>query len=174
LEIQKVDQLSPLLVLNILSANNNIPFNYVKKYFLNKLDNDAQNIIDNKKTMQENMEHVKKAREKYKTLKTKAQVFQRRDCISCKKKLDLPSIHFLCGHSFHEQCAEKDQDNRYECSYCYNDDNPDPRRILDQIQQYDNREYEHKTFFEQLQGTEDKFHIIGKHFGMQLFKLKKP
>jgi len=45
----------------------------------------------------------------------------------------------------------------YECSLCYNEDNPDPRRILDQIQQYDNREHDPNQFSEQLQSANDKF-----------------
>ena len=27
---------------------------------------------------------------------------QQRKCQSCKQQLDLPSVHFLCGHSYHK------------------------------------------------------------------------
>jgi len=60
-----------LLILNILSKNNSIPFGIVKNFFLEKLEDDAEQIKRDKKTMQQNMEHVKKARVEYKTLKTK-------------------------------------------------------------------------------------------------------
>jgi hypothetical protein len=46
--IEKVDQLSPLLVLSLLSRDNSIPFGYVKKYFMNKLSNDAKQIKEDK------------------------------------------------------------------------------------------------------------------------------
>lgn len=27
---------------------------------------------------------------------------QQRKCQGCKQQLDLPSVHFLCGHSYHK------------------------------------------------------------------------
>lgn len=35
-------------------------------------------------------------------LKTQARVFQNNRCSACQAPLDLPAVHFLCMHSFHQ------------------------------------------------------------------------
>ena len=73
--ITEVDTLSPLLVLNILAKNGEIPFEFVAEYFYNKLEDKAETINRNKEIMMENMVSIKKAKDEYKELKTKAKVF---------------------------------------------------------------------------------------------------
>ena len=46
-------------------------------------------------------------------------------CEICPNQLDLPSVHFLCGHSFHQHCFDSYADNDQECLTCL----PEIRRI---------------------------------------------
>ena len=48
-------------------------------------------------------------------LRTSAKIFQHQKCSSCKGNLELPSVHFLCMHSFHERCLGE---NEKECPEC--------------------------------------------------------
>ena len=50
------------------------------------------------------------------------QVFQLSKCSACHTPLDLPSVHFLCMHSFHRGCLA---DADAECPVCA----PQRRRI---------------------------------------------
>lgn len=48
-------------------------------------------------------------------LKTQPQKFQPGKCDSCNCKLSLPSVHFMCKHSFHEHCLS---DTQRQCQVC--------------------------------------------------------
>lgn len=52
------------------------------------------------------MEQIEDAQRKHKKLKTQAQTFQETKCGTCGSQLSNPSVHFMCGHSFHENCLE--------------------------------------------------------------------
>jgi hypothetical protein len=44
-------------------------------------------------------------RSELRDLSTKATIFKDVDCHRCRAPLSLPSLHFLCMHSFHAHCA---------------------------------------------------------------------
>ncbi|CAG2063255.1 unnamed protein product, partial [Timema podura] len=44
-----------------------------------------------------------KIRDKIKDIQTSAIIFQGSRCSACNHQLELPSIHFLCQHSYHQQ-----------------------------------------------------------------------
>lgn len=51
-------------------------------------------------------------------LRTQAKTFAQKECTLCNKKLALPSIHFMCGHTFHDYCVESNGDHRRQCPKC--------------------------------------------------------
>lgn len=57
-------------------------------------------------------------------LKTQARVFQNNRCSACQAPLDLPAVHFLCMHSFHQRCLG---DNERECVKCA----PENRTVME-------------------------------------------
>lgn len=48
-------------------------------------------------------------------LRSAARIFQNTKCTACTSALDLPAIHFLCMHSFHQRCLGE---NEKECPVC--------------------------------------------------------
>ena len=46
-------------------------------------------------------------REEIKKLKTEPVIFQTNKCTQCVKKLNLPAVHLLCKHSWHQQVCVK-------------------------------------------------------------------
>lgn len=44
-------------------------------------------------------------------------VFQARRCSACGGNLDLPTVHFMCKHSFHQRCLNQVDDD-VECPVC--------------------------------------------------------
>lgn len=103
-EISELQNLSPLLILNILAKNRNVNFQLVKQYFIDKIGKDRKQIEEDQKVVKEKMKKAADTRTEYKKLKTQAKVFQATKCASCENPLTLPSFHFLCGHSYHENC----------------------------------------------------------------------
>lgn len=57
-------------------------------------------------------------------LQTQARVFQNNRCSACQAPLDLPAVHFLCMHSFHQRCLG---DNERECVKCA----PENRTVME-------------------------------------------
>ena len=56
-------------------------------------------------------------------------LFQETKCVACNHPLELPTVHFLCRHSFHEHCFhfQSFSDKEDECPACL----PDNKKILD-------------------------------------------
>jgi hypothetical protein len=60
------------------------------------------------------MRTAEERRVEFKKLKTTAKAFLSNNCVSCNSGLYFPSIHLMCGHSFHEHCLGNDR----ECIRC--------------------------------------------------------
>jgi vacuolar protein sorting-associated protein 11 len=131
---KKDEILSPLLVLEILQSKPNLKFKVIKKYLLNRLEVQDRIIKKNNKQVEENMSKIKGMRSQIQDLKTKAKNFNAKKCDCCQQPLSLPTIHFMCGHTFHDQCISEDTGRRY-CNTCY----VDFKDIIDKKEQYDNQ-----------------------------------
>ena len=108
--------LSPLLVLEIVQAKKNLKFKVLRKYLLERLKQQDEVIKKSKRKVDENMEHIQKMQNEIVEIKTQARLFSTKDCVQCAGKLELPSIHFMCGHSFHDTCV--DSEGIRKCPKC--------------------------------------------------------
>ena len=75
-------------------------------------------IRKSKKKVEENVEAIGKMQAEMVELRTSAKTFGQKECTLCKKKLSLPTIHFMCGHTFHDYCVESE--GRRRCPKCQN------------------------------------------------------
>ena len=82
--------------------------------------------------MEENLKKIKEMRSEINDLKTSAKNFNPKKCDSCSSALSLPTIHFMCGHTFHDQCIESDNGRRF-CGSCVSNF----KDIMDKKEQYD-------------------------------------
>lgn len=57
-------------------------------------------------------ERIDAMREDIRIMKTQAKNFDQKNCDQCGKELGLPSVHFICGHSFCEFCVDGDSIKR--------------------------------------------------------------
>lgn len=99
---KKEEILSPLLVLEILKSRPNLKYKVIKQYLLNRLEIQDGLIVKNTAQVNENMEKIKKMRNEIHDLKTQAKNFNPKKCDSCQNALQTPTIHFMCGHTFHD------------------------------------------------------------------------
>ena len=111
--IKTIENLSPMLILKILRGNKNIKTKHFKHYFIDKLTQNRDQIEEYRETIRENEADSADYKKKYKKLKTQAMTFQETICPVCKGPLRNPTIHFMCGHSYHENCLES-----LDCHFC--------------------------------------------------------
>ena len=105
-KIVNIENLSHILVLKILMGNDKIQASHIKKYFIQKIKNQQDEIKQELEIINENVQQIKDVQSKYMRLKTHAQNFQEGRCGTCRTKLSYPTVHFMCGHSFHDNCLE--------------------------------------------------------------------
>jgi hypothetical protein len=110
------------------------------------------------------MKRIDEMRTEIRELKTQAKNFNPKKCDSCSSPLSLPTIHFMCGHTFHDQCIDSDSGKRY-CSMCYNDF----KDIIEKKEQYDNQAKDPQQFYRDLNSNAKKFHVVAQYFGRGLF-----
>lgn len=115
-----------------------------------------------------NREKAREEKAEYKKLKTTAKVFQSTRCSNCESQLTLPTVHFMCGHSYHDHCcfsSEKNEKDK-ECLKCQYEN----KRIFETKEQFDNKASDTKAFNEKLAESTNKFDVIADWLGKGLFK----
>lgn len=75
-----------------------------------------------------------------------AKIFQKTKCSMCNSPLELPSVHFLCGHSFHQHCLESFAESEAECPTC----TPENRKVMDMLRAQDQKRDLHDHFHRQV------------------------
>jgi len=93
-------------------------------------------------------------------LGSKPSVFQSQRCLACGLQLELPTVHFLCKHSFHQRCLNNVDDNP-ECPTC-SASNQTIRTLRKAQDEYADR---HEYFNSQLQESRDKLGTVSEFFG---------
>jgi hypothetical protein len=98
----------------------------------------------------------------------RAKVFQVMKCSQCKRGLTLPAIHFLCQHSYHQNCVDDEYEN--ECPICAREN----RTVLDIIQRQEHSNNLHEVFHGQLTRAVDGFSVVADYFGKDVFGKNQP
>ena len=94
-------------------------------------------------------------------LGNKPTVFQTRRCDACGRSLDLPTVHFLCKHSFHQNCLNETNGVEAECPRCAAANN----NIRSFRKAQEDSADKHDMFQDALQRSRDKFGTISEFFG---------
>jgi vacuolar protein sorting-associated protein 11 len=93
-------------------------------------------------------------------LNTKPVVFQGRRCMSCGGSLDLPTIHFLCKHSFHQRCLNAINED-VKCPVCA----PQHQTIKTIRKRQVETAERHDLFQSELRRSKDRFGFVSEFFG---------
>ena len=112
-----------------------------------------------------------KIREKLEKLSSSVTIFQSTKCSACGHTLDLPTVHFLCGHGYHQHCFQSYSDSDSSCPACA----PENKKILDMLKSQEIVKTQHDQFHAQLEKAEgDGFGIVAEYLGRGLFDQTKP
>ncbi|KAJ3424482.1 vacuolar protein sorting-associated protein 11 [Anaeramoeba flamelloides] len=163
--VKETNNLPPLLVLNILSKTEYVNLSTVRDYLIDTLETGSSFIEKEEKLVEEMQKKTKNTRKKLKKLKRRAKVFQLSKCSVCGNSLELPSVHFLCGHSVHASCIGNDDECPLCCELIHSSLEKKIGLQLDKEQQ--------DSFFHHLETSEDGFTKIAEYFGRGLFSTLK-
>ncbi|KAL0478316.1 hypothetical protein AKO1_008574 [Acrasis kona] len=172
--IKDKDVLPPLLVVQILSQNKKIELKTIKDYLSKKLSKEQVKIREQNTTISELQKETTKLKSDINELRTSAKIFQLTQCSFCNKQLDLPAVHFMCMHSYHQRCLEYE-----ECFKCakknkeYLQDMRSKQRNKVSAQPGEDQsitdEEKRDSFFKLLDNAKQGFETVAKQFGTGLF-----
>ncbi|KAJ3433704.1 vacuolar protein sorting-associated protein 11 [Anaeramoeba flamelloides] len=157
-EIKKENLLSPLMVIQILSQNESITLETIQDYLSSLLDNELNSIEENETNIKKYVEDSEHLKSELLLKKSKAKIFQSSRCSYCNNPLELPSIHFLCGHSIHYRCL---LDNDVTCPICHMESS----QISDRVNSIKEKIGKHNEYFRLLRESNDGFSVVADHFG---------
>ncbi|KAI9491576.1 hypothetical protein BDB00DRAFT_766754 [Zychaea mexicana] len=101
--IDSQDLLPPIQVVQALSQSNVATIGLIKRYIGKKIEHEREELKQNEELITSYREETEKRRNEIEELQTSARIFQVQKCSGCDGMLDLPAIHFLCRHSYHQR-----------------------------------------------------------------------
>ncbi|EME41059.1 hypothetical protein DOTSEDRAFT_74557 [Dothistroma septosporum NZE10] len=175
--LQKIDDdglMAPLQVIQTLSTNAVATMGLVKKYLSTTVQRERSEIASNRKLISSYRADTVQKQTEISELSTKPVEFRTTRCSNCGSPLDLPTVHFLCKHSYHQRClnipeGQDVDDAELECPTCA----PQNRIVRQTKQAQEESASRHELFTESLKGTErDRFGVIGEWFGRGVMSAK--
>ncbi|KDR21303.1 Vacuolar protein sorting-associated protein 11-like protein [Zootermopsis nevadensis] len=163
--IEKERLLSPLLVVDALSNSSTATLGEVRGYLISVLQSESELTEQEQQLIDKYRMETERIRSQINAIQTRTVIFQGSRCNACNHQLELPSIHFLCQHSFHQHCFQSYAENENECPACL----PNNKKILDIIKSQEQSRELHETFHSQLERAEDGFSLVADYFGRGVF-----
>ncbi|XP_071483682.1 vacuolar protein sorting-associated protein 11 homolog [Diadema antillarum] len=164
-QIDRRNLLPPLLVIQTLAHNSTATLSVIKDYIVRRLQQENDQIAEDERLIKQYREETRKMKSQIEEMKTSAKMFQVSKCSVCNHPLELPSIHFLCQHSYHQHCFESYAENEQECPACL----PENRKVLDIIKAQEQSKDLHEQFHRQLEKSQDGFSVVADYFGRGVF-----
>ncbi|KIW63995.1 hypothetical protein PV04_08955 [Phialophora macrospora] len=168
--LRRIDQenlMAPLQVVKVLSQGGAVTMGLVKGYLSDNISRERKEIQANRRLIDSYRTETASKKAELADLGTKPVVFQARRCSSCNRNLTLPMVHFMCKHSFHQECLNKpgigmdENDARVECPLC-KPGNDTIRAI--RRQQVESTE-QHDLFKAALSRSNNRFGTVSEFFG---------
>jgi hypothetical protein len=162
--LNKIDEkkiLSPLEVIQILSKNSSVTIGTVKDYICRNIS-ELKEIEENQTIINNYKKDTEAMRQQIDNLKNGDVIFQVSKCEACGRQLELPTIHFLCKHSYHLRCLGE---NDHTCPKCA----PEHKMIIDAIKLQESNIVNQDILDQQLETSNDHFDTITSYFSKNPF-----
>ncbi|KAK0549356.1 Vacuolar protein sorting-associated protein 11 [Tilletia horrida] len=166
--IEEEDLMGPLEVVKALANSNVANLGLVKEYLLRAITQERDEIdADRRLTNSYREETSKKLAELSELSDPKTtHVFQTTKCSSCGGQLDLPTVHFLCKHSYHQRCLGETEPECPNCARAYGV----IRDIRRNNEAFADR---HDIFMAEVEEAEDGFGAVANMFSKGLFSARQ-
>uniref|UniRef100_A0A8C5PSQ7 Vacuolar protein sorting-associated protein 11 homolog n=1 Tax=Leptobrachium leishanense TaxID=445787 RepID=A0A8C5PSQ7_9ANUR len=163
--IESRNLMPPLLVVQTLAHNSTATLSVIREYLISKMQKLSQKTEEDERTVRQYREDTARIRREIQELRTSPKIFQKTKCSICSSGLELPSVHFLCSHSFHQHCFDSYADTESECPTCL----PENRKVLDMIRAQEEKKDLYEHFQHRLKCSSDGFNVIADYFGRGVF-----
>lgn len=156
----------PMVVIKILLESKRANLGLVKEYLTRFLARLHDKHLDNENSIDQFKDDTEVVRNRIEEFENHQTVFKPSNCSACKGLLDLPSVHFLCSHSYHQNCFHNYSAENDECPICVTTN----RKLLDEIGSHETS----KSTLDKLEKqfsmpSDDIFDSLAKLFGYGLF-----
>ncbi|XP_063625804.1 vacuolar protein sorting-associated protein 11 homolog [Cydia splendana] len=110
--------LSPILVIDCLANVPSYTLGDVRKYLTDVLKSEDDVITREQELAAKYKGESERMKAQIHTLQHEPVPFQSSKCAACNRPLELPSVHFLCQHSFHQHCFQSYSESERDCPAC--------------------------------------------------------
>ncbi|TLD34113.1 hypothetical protein PspLS_00951 [Pyricularia sp. CBS 133598] len=172
--LQRIDKdklMAPLQVVQTLSKGDVATVGMLKPYLRETIERERKGIAADRRRAANFKKETAQRKAEMADLGSKPAVFQATRCNGCALPLELPAVHFLCKHSFHQRClkrgvttdvfGDREEDSTGECPICAKDN--DTIRAMRQAQV--ENAGKHDLFKDALEHSEDRFGTVADWFG---------
>ncbi|CAH0563845.1 unnamed protein product [Brassicogethes aeneus] len=161
---------SPQLVVDaVANGTTDVTLGHIRSYVMNELQQEQKKTREVSELTEKYQKDTDKLKEKLESLRSGVNVIQGSRCAACHHPLELPTIHFLCQHSFHQHCFQSFSDDEQECPTCQ----PENKNLLELLKAREYNKDLHETFHSQLEKTQDGFSKAAEFFGRGVFNKYK-
>lgn len=166
--LKKIDGdglMAPLQVIQTLGSNAVATMGMIKPYLHETITRERREIATNRRQIASFRKETEQKRVEIAELGSKPAVFQAQRCPGCGAPLDLPVVHFLCKHSFHQRCLKVDSatgdGDGGECPVCAANN----AAVKAMKRGQEERAERHDLFRDALSKDDDRFKTVAQWFG---------
>merc|ERR1712113_1220333 len=106
--VEESDLMPLLMVIETLQQSPGITVGSVRPYLQGQFRGLVEDVGTSRGKAQQDRQEIERMQHEITALRTQAQVFQNTRCFQCGLTLEVPAIHFFCGHSYHSYCVPAD------------------------------------------------------------------
>lgn len=163
--IEEVQLMGPLEIVQTLSRTPVASVGLVRDHLIRAIKQQKQDIDADDRLIESYRAETDKKLAEIAQLTDASQplVFQHSTCTACGGQLDLPSVHFMCRHSFHQRCLHR-EDLETECPACARS-HAVVREIRRNNEQFAKR---HDVFLEEVKEADEGFDVVASMFSKGL------
>lgn len=165
--LKKIDEdglMAPLQVIQTLGQNSVATMGLVKTYLAATLERERAEIAANRRLIASYRRDTAQKGGEMAELAGKPASFAATRCAACALPLDLPTVHFLCRHSFHQRCLNvapgAEEAAAVECPLCA----PQNRTVRAIRRAQEESAGRHELFADELGRSGDRFGTVGDWF----------
>ncbi|WRT68039.1 uncharacterized protein IL334_005014 [Kwoniella shivajii] len=162
-EIDEERIMPPLAVVQVLSRNGVASIGNVKDWLRGKVEENNDQVESDKHLVESYRSETATKKKAIQDLSNidQPEVFQVTRCAACGGQLDLPSVHFMCKHSYHQRCLS---DSEPECVLCARQ-----HSVIRELRRNQTRLADrHDLFVDEVKDAEDGFDVVAGAFGRGL------
>ncbi|CAK0852134.1 unnamed protein product, partial [Prorocentrum cordatum] len=106
--VEESDLMPLLMVIETLQRSPHTTVGAVRPYLQGQFRRLVESVETSRGRAKQDRQEIARMQQEIGELRTRAQVFQNTRCFQCGLSLEVPAVHFFCGHSYHSYCVPAD------------------------------------------------------------------